>query len=152
MIYGDMHISAQTLRDNAARFRKDKALLNLLEVQNSEDVEPTQLHNTKESGNSTSNEFREQDRQCDTLIREHENEEDAEAEDDDLREMRVTFEGHLASLTATTHDAISDRDRLLRHRKGVSDPEVDKANRILERHLKITVDICEVVDSVYAMG
>ena len=86
------------------------------------------------------------------MIREHENEEDAEAGDDKLREMRVTFEEHLAFLTAATHGAISERDRLFKHRKEVPHLEVDKANRILERHLNNTVDICEVVDAVYAMG
>ena len=86
------------------------------------------------------------------MIREHENEEDAEAEDDELREMRATFEEHLAFLTEITHHAISDRDILLNHRKVAPDPEVDKANRILERHLNNIVDICEVVDAVYAKG
>ena len=140
------------MKDNAARFRKDKALLSLIEVENNEDVEPTQLHITQESGNNTSNEAEEQDQQCDTLIREHKDEEDVEAEDAELREMRVTFDKHLAFLTATTHDAITDRDRLLKHRKGVPDYEIDKANRILERHLNNTRNICKVVDAIYAMG
>ena len=39
-IYDDIPMSAQTLRDNAAKFQKDKALLNLLEVRDGEDVEP----------------------------------------------------------------------------------------------------------------
>ena len=77
---------------------------------------------------------------------------EAKAEDDELREMRVTFEKHLAFLTTTTHDAISDRDRLLKHRKGIPDPEIYKANRILERHLNNTGDICKVIDAVYATG
>ena len=33
-------ISAQTLRDNAARFRKDNSLLNLITVRDGNDVEP----------------------------------------------------------------------------------------------------------------
>ena len=77
---------------------------------------------------------------------------EAKAEDDELREMRVTFEEHLAFLTTTTHDAISDRDRLLKHWKGIPDPEIYKANRILERHLNNTGDICKVIDAVYATG
>ena len=152
IIYGNIPLSTQALRDNAARFRKDKALLSLIEVENNEDVEPTQLHITQDSGNNTSNEAEEQDQQCDTLIREHTDEEDVDAEDAELREMRMTFEKHLAFLTATTHDAITDRDRLLKHRKGVPDSEIDKANQILERHLNNTRDICRIVDAVYAMG
>ena len=38
--YGDKPMSAQTLRDNAARFRKGKSLLNLIEVRDGNDVEP----------------------------------------------------------------------------------------------------------------
>ena len=64
----------------------------------------------------------------------------------------MTFEKHLAFLIATTHDAITDRDRLLKHKKGVPDPEIDKANRILEKHLNNTRDICKLVGAVYAMG
>ena len=129
IIYRNIQVSAQNLRDNAARFRKDKALLSLIEVENNENVEPTQLHITQDSGNSTSNEAKEQDQQCDTLIREHEDEEDVEAEDTEFREMRMTFEKYLAFLTATTHDAITDRVQLLKHRKGVPDSEIDKANQ-----------------------
>ena len=61
--------------------------MSLIEVENNEDVEPTQLHVTQDSGNSTSNEDVEQDQQWDTLIREHKDEEDVEAEDAELREM-----------------------------------------------------------------
>ena len=126
--------------------------MSLIEVENNEDVEPTQLHITQDSGNSTSNEAKEQDQQCDTLIREHKDEEDVEAEDAELRELRMIFDKHLAFLTATTYHAITDRDRLLKHRKGVPDSDIDKANRILERHVNNTRDICKVVDAVYAIG
>ena len=39
-IYENSTISAQTLRDNAARFRKDHSLLNLITVRDRNDVEP----------------------------------------------------------------------------------------------------------------
>ena len=39
-MYGESSMTAQTLRDNAARFRKDRSLLNLIEVRNRNDVEP----------------------------------------------------------------------------------------------------------------
>ena len=39
-IYGNSTMSAQTLRDNAARFRKDNSLLNLIKVRYENDVEP----------------------------------------------------------------------------------------------------------------
>ena len=38
-IYENSIMSAQTLRDNAARFRKDNSLLNLIEVRDGNDVE-----------------------------------------------------------------------------------------------------------------
>ena len=37
-------------------------------------------------------------------------------------------------------------------KKGVSKVELDRANKILEKHLDNTDDICKVVDAVYAMG
>ena len=39
-IYENSTISAQTLRDNAARFCKENSLLNLITVRNGNDVEP----------------------------------------------------------------------------------------------------------------
>ena len=38
-IYENSTMSAQTLRDKAARFRKDNSLLNLIELRNGNDVE-----------------------------------------------------------------------------------------------------------------
>ena len=43
-IYENSTISAQTLIDNAARFRKDKSLLNLIKVRDGNDVEPEAIH------------------------------------------------------------------------------------------------------------
>ena len=37
-------------------------------------------------------------------------------------------------------------------KKGVSKVELDRANKILEKHLDNTDEICKVVDAVYAMG
>ena len=43
-IYENSTISAQTLRDNAARFRKDNSLLNLITVRDGNDVEPETIN------------------------------------------------------------------------------------------------------------
>ena len=43
-IYESSTMSAQTLRDNVARFRKDNSLLNLIELRNGNDVEPEAIH------------------------------------------------------------------------------------------------------------
>ena len=37
-------------------------------------------------------------------------------------------------------------------RKGVAKVEIDRVNRILEKHLGNTKNICIVVDAVYAMS
>ena len=37
-------------------------------------------------------------------------------------------------------------------KRGVSKVELDRYNKILEKHLDNTDDICKVVDAVYAMG
>ena len=43
-IYENPTMSAQTLRDNAARFHKDNSLLNLIELRNGNDVELEAIH------------------------------------------------------------------------------------------------------------
>ena len=42
--YENSIMSAQQLRDNAARFRKDNSLLNFIEVRDGNDVEPEAIH------------------------------------------------------------------------------------------------------------
>ena len=44
-IYENSSMSAQTLRDNAARLRKDKSLFHLIEVRDGHDVEPDAIQN-----------------------------------------------------------------------------------------------------------
>ena len=66
--------------------------------------------------------------------------------------MRLRFEEILHTLIATTKENIEQRERLMKLKKGVSKVEQDRANKILEKHLDNTDDICKVVDAVYAMG
>ena len=66
--------------------------------------------------------------------------------------MRLRFEEILHTLTPTTKENIEQRERLMKLKKGVSKVELDRANKILEKHLYNTDDICKVVDAFYAMG
>ena len=51
-------MSAQCLRDNAARFRKDKAVANLIEVRDRRELEPDQVEQTgSNSENSQSGDW-----------------------------------------------------------------------------------------------
>ena len=131
-------MTAQTLRDNAARFRKDRSLLNLIEVRNGNDVEPDSIQIDNVEAARDENENIEV--------------ENTGEEDDETKIMRLRFEEILHTLTPTTKENIEQRERLRKLKKGVSKVELDRANKILEKHLDNTDDICKVVDAVYAMG
>ena len=66
--------------------------------------------------------------------------------------MRLRFEEILQTLKASTKENIEGRERLMKLKKGVAKAEIDRANRILEKHLGNTKNICAVIDAVYAMG
>ena len=55
-IYEEKPMSAQCLRDNAARFRKDKAVTNLIEVRDERDLEPDQAGQTENNNENSQNE------------------------------------------------------------------------------------------------
>ena len=40
----------------------------------------------------------------------------------------------------------------MKQKKGVAKAEIDRANKILEKHLGNTNNICTVISAVYAMG
>ena len=66
--------------------------------------------------------------------------------------MRLRFEEILQTLKASTKENIEGRERLMKLKKGVAKAEIDRANKILEKHLGNTNNICTVIDAVYAMG
>ena len=47
---------------------------------------------------------------------------------------------------------MEERERLMMFQKRVPKAEIDRANKILEKHLNNTDNICKVVDAFYAMG
>ena len=66
--------------------------------------------------------------------------------------MRLRFEGILNSLKSTMKENMEERKRLVKLKKGVQKAEIERANRILEKKLESTEDICKVVDAAYALG
>ena len=66
--------------------------------------------------------------------------------------MRLRFEKILQTLKASTKENIEGRERLMKLKKGVAKAEIDRANKILEKHLGNTNNICTVISAVYAMG
>ena len=110
-IYENSTISAQTLRDNAARFRKDNSLLNLITVRDGNDVEPEEIDiRATEPVRSQEN------------VEENENEEEIieninEEEEEETRIMRLRFEKILQTLKASTKENIEGRERLMKLKK-----------------------------------
>ena len=156
-IYGNNQMSAQTLRDNAVRFCKDKSLLNLIEVRDGEDVdpevvEPRHIEPNRGEDNINMIENAEVDGNVGEGENNEENLENEYKEDENTRILRMRFEDVLATLTPTTKENIADRERLVKLKKGVPKNEIDLANKVSGRHLNNNDDICKAVDAVYAMA
>ena len=144
--YENSTMTAQTLRDNTAKFCKDNSLLNLITVRDGNDVEPEAI-NIRAI----------EPVRCQENVEENENEEEIieninGEEEEETRIMRLRFEKILQTLKASTKENIEGRERLMKLKKGVAKAEIDRANKILEKHLGNTNNICTVIDAVYAMG
>ena len=146
-IYENSIMSAQTLRDDAARFRKDNSLLSLIEERDGNDVEPEGIH-IKAIEPVRSQENVEENENNKEEIMEKINEE----EDGEIRIKRLRFEEILHALKASTKENIDGRQSLMKLEKGVAKAETAIANKILKKHLGNTNNICTVIDAVYAMG
>ena len=120
-IFENSIISAQTLRYNAARFRKDNSLLSLKTVRDGNDVEPEAI-----------------DIRAIELVRSQENENEEEVienineeEEEETRIMRLRFEKILQTLKASTKENTEGSERLMELKKGVAKVKIDRANKIL---------------------
>ena len=128
-IYENSTISAQTLRHNGARFCKDNSLLKRITQRDRNDVEAEAINmRATEPVRSQEN------------IKENENGEEIieninEEEEEKTRIMRLGFEVILQSLKAFEKENIEERERLMKLKKGATKAEIDRANKILERHL-----------------
>ena len=97
--YENSIMSAQQLRDNAARFRKDNSLLNFIEVRDGNDVEPEAIH-IRAIEPVRSQENVEESENNEEEIMENFNEE----EDGESGIMRLRFEEILPTLKASTKE------------------------------------------------
>ena len=75
-----------------------------------------------------------------------------EEEDEGTRFMRMRSEEILQAIKASTKENIKGEERLMKLERGVAKADIDRANKILEKHLGNTNNICTVIDAVYAMG
>ena len=66
--------------------------------------------------------------------------------------MRLRFEENLHTLKASTKENIEGREHLMKLKKGVAKAEIGRANKILEKHVGDTSNICTVIDAVYGTG
>ena len=71
-----------------------------------------------------------------------------EVKDEETRIMRLGFEGILHILKASTKKNIEVRKRLVKLKIGVAKAEIGRPNKILEKHLGNTSNICIVIDSI----
>ena len=122
-IYENLRISAQTLRDNAARFHKDNSLLNLITVRDGNDVEQGAI-NVRDIGPVRGQEN----------VEENENEEEImeninKEEEEETRIMRLRFEEILQTLKISTKKNTEGMERLMKLKKGVAKVEIDRANK-----------------------
>ena len=143
-IYDDMLISAQTLRDNAARFQKDKALLNLLQVRDGTDVEPEPIQmrniteqNVNEANNSEEGEVENNPENEGIGTKENGSKNEGEPEDEETREMRLRFEDILNSLKSTMKENMEEREQLAKLKKGVPKAEIERYLRKSWKIMKI---------------
>ena len=75
-----------------------------------------------------------------------------EEEDEGTRFMRMRSEEILQAIKASTKENIKGEERLMKLEKGVAKADIDRANKILEKHLGNTNNIYTAIDAVYAMG
>ena len=123
-LYENSTMSAQILRDNAARFCKDNSLLKFIKVRDGNDVEPEAIHiraiePVRSQENVEENENNEEE------IMENINEE----EDEETRIMRLRFEEILHTLKASTEENIEGRERLMKLKKGVAKAEIARQTK-----------------------
>ena len=123
MIYLNSIVSAQTLRDNAARFRKDNSFLNLITARDRNDVEPEAI-DIRATEPVRSKENVEENENVEEII-ESINEEEGE----ETRIMRLRFEKIQQTLKASTEENIEGRERLMKQKKEKQKPRLTEETK-----------------------
>ena len=152
------HISAQSLRDNANRFKKETALMNLLVVRGREEPEEHDEEivqgalEEEESAVVVQIEDNIDNEQVDRSLIERGRDENIAVGDrqSEQSEMRDTFFQQLDTLKKSTLTEFQERE-MLRKLK-VNEKMKEEANVILEDHLKSVDSIAEITDAVCAMA
>ena len=66
--------------------------------------------------------------------------------------MRLRFEEVLQHLKAFTKENIEVKGRLMKLKNRVAKAEIDRSNKVLEKHLGNIGNISTVIDAIYAIG
>ena len=169
--YSNKPMTVQCLRDNATRFKNDKAIMNLLEVREGQNM------SEEITGQLTGNELSRMEEQVlpevahieeNVFRNEHiyvmeniegvegenrleMNEENNRREHETLREMRKIFMRNVNKIAPTTMEQIEERGDLVKLKEKIKKEELERANKILKLHLEGNNDICKLIDAVYAM-
>ena len=152
------HISAQNLRDNANRFKKETALMNLLVVRDREEPEEQDeeiaqgAQEEEESAVVVQIEDNIDNKQVDRSLIERGRDENIAVGDrqSEQSEMRDTFFQQLDTLKKSTLTEFQERERLRKLK--IDEKMKEEANVILEDHLKSVDSMAEITDAVYAMA
>ena len=129
------------------KFHKDNSLLNLITVRDGNDVEPEAI-NIRDIEPVRSQENAEENENNEEEIMENISKE----EEEEARLMQLRFEETLQTLKASTKENTEARELLMKLKKRVAKAQIDRANKILEKRLGNTNNICTVIDAVYAMS
>ena len=166
--YEDKPMIAQGLRDNAARFRKDSALMNLMEVRDRRNIELDEVVGQEREHDNDRLDEREDNevdihfhvgitnsRIMDSNSRNddiEETENEREEENEERNDLELKFIENLNNIKLTTNRSIEPRERLLKVKKTIKIKYFDIANKVIQNYLGGTNDFCKIIDAVYAMA
>ena len=106
----DTPMSAQCLRGNAARIRKDKSIMNLIEVREIENIEPQLRNVILNSNENIQEQIHDQTESVEANETLEANIENKNSEE--MEEMQINFLETLNKLRPTTDKTIEERGRL----------------------------------------
>ena len=152
------HISTQSFRDNANRFKKETALINLLVVRDREEPEEHDeeiaqgAQEEEESAVVVQIEDNMDHEQVNRSLVKRDRDENIVAGDrqSEQSEMQDTFFQQLDTLKKSTLTESQERERLRKLK--IDEKMKEEANVILEDHLKSVDSMAEITDAVYAMA
>jgi len=142
--YPEQDLTAQCLRDNVARFKKDSTIMNLVLVRSRNNVE--QLHGSVDENDEDQSAV-EEERVREEVIN-FNNDETLNKEED--IELKVLFENELSKLERSTQEHMEERERLLKIK--IENNTKQSANRILLGYANQLATFPEIIDHVYAMA